>query len=518
MTRPDPALRAAVPLGPQDASGTGGWHATGPAGWVGAPGHTTTSAAPVVAVDEESWIPTRALGRAVLLTGLLLVAGVLLGRIDLVVLAVPFALGTAYALHRRPVEPPRIGLAAAEGQLVEGGPLAATVTVGNPDPVGYDLVVVRARVSPWLRIDRTGFGPVAEPEALPRTRFPDRPWGMTVPAGETRDVELFGETRRWGRHALGPAGVRAAACDGLLVSRAVLGDALATRVYPATEPFDADEAMPRAAGLVGGHRSRRPGEGGELAGVRIFGPGDRLRRIDWRVSLRSRQLHVASTLSDRDAEVVLLLDVLAEAGRSGGMGGAASVLDTCVRAAAAVGEHYLHRGDRVSMLEYGPAARRLRPATGRRQYLTLLEWLLDVKVRPSPYEPYDQVFGAHLLSSNALLVVLTPLVDPRSAAMLARLARSGRFVVAVDTLPDELAPAERNGSTVGAAVLNTVAAGRQGPWTEAAYRLWRLERENTIGQLRENGLPVVRWAGAGSLDLVLRDVARLAVAPRAVHR
>jgi uncharacterized protein (DUF58 family) len=254
--------------------------------------------------------------------------------------------------------------------------------------------------------------------------------------------------------------------------------------------------MPRAAGHVGGHRSRRPGQGGEIAGVRRFSPGDRLRRIDWRVSLRTRELHVVATLSDRDAEVVLLLDVLAEAGSSGGVGGTASVLDTTVRAAAAIAEHYLHRGDRVSMLEYGTSARRLRPATGRRQYLTVLEWLLDVQQTASTHEPYDIVVGQHLLSSNALVVVLTPLVDPRSAGMLARLARSGRFVVAVDTLPGGLAPPHR------------------GPWTETAHRIWRLERDVLIGQLREHGVPVVAWAGAGSLDLVLRDVSRLASAPR----
>ncbi|HEX6969948.1 MAG TPA: DUF58 domain-containing protein, partial [Micromonosporaceae bacterium] len=297
---------------------------------------------------------------------------------------------------------------------------------------------------------------------------------------------------------LGPAGVRAVACDGLLVSRVVLSGVLGTRVYPVTEPFRADEAMPRAAGLVGGHRSRRPGEGGELAGVRIFGPGDRLRRIDWRVSLRARQLHVAATLSDRDAEVVLLLDVLAEAGESGGVHGAASVLDTCVRAAAAIGEHYLHRGDRVSLLEYGTAGRYLRPAGGRRQYLILLEWLLDV--RPAAQAPPEQLFARQLISTNALVVVLTPLIDPRSAAMLARLARSGRFVVAVDTLSQHQA-------AVGG-----------GSWSELAHRFWRLERANTIGRLREHGVPVVPWAGAGSLDVVLRDIARLACAPRAVTR
>jgi uncharacterized protein (DUF58 family) len=270
------------------------------------------------------------------------------------------------------------------------------------------------------------------------------------------------------------------------------------RVYPVTDPFQATEAMPAAAGLVGNHRSRRPGEGGELAGVRPFAPGDRLRRIDWRVSLRTRDLHVAATLSDRDAEVLLLLDVLGEVGRSGGVTGGASVLDTTVRAAAAIAEHYLQRGDRVSLLEYGATARRLRPATGRRQYMRVLEWLLDV--RPDPVEmdedDYGNVFGVHHVSSDALVMVLTPLVDPRSADMLAQLTRSGRFVVAVDTLPSGAAPADAT------------------HWTPLATRLWRLERENVLGRLREHGVPVVPWAGSGSLDLVLRDVSRLASAPR----
>jgi uncharacterized protein (DUF58 family) len=268
------------------------------------------------------------------------------------------------------------------------------------------------------------------------------------------------------------------------------------RVYPVTEPFAAVEAMPAAAGLVGNHRSRRPGEGGELAGVRPFAPGDRLRRIDWRVSLRTRDLHVASTLSDRDAEVLLLLDVLGEVGVSGGVKGSASVLDTTVRASAAIAEHYLQRGDRVSLLEYGQSARRLRPATGRRQYLTVLEWLLDVHADSSDQTPYEHVFGAHHVSSDALVVVLTPLVDPRSADLLAQLTQSGRYTVAVDTLPAGATPPRRS------------------QWTPLATRLWSLERENVLGRLREHGVPVVEWAGAGSLDLVLRDVARMASAPR----
>ncbi|MGW4947231.1 DUF58 domain-containing protein [Actinoplanes sp. NPDC004185] len=445
-------MRAAVP--PQVPAADEGW------------------AAPV-------WVPTRALGRTVLLTGLLLVLGVALGRVDLVLLAAPFAVGAAIGLRRMPRSAPELTVDADEEHIVEGGSVGAGLTVANPDVIPYDLVVVRTRTSPWLEL-----------------RDADRPFAITVATDGWTAVELPGEATRWGRHEVGPAAARVAACGGLLACRPVVTPARRVRVYPETEPFAATEAMPAAAGLVGNHRSRRPGEGGELAGVRPFAPGDRLRRIDWRVSLRTRDLHVASTLSDRDAEVLLLLDVLGEAGASGGVKGRASVLDTTVRAAAAIAEHYLQRGDRVSLMEYGSSARRLRAATGRRQYLTVLEWLLDVRADTGDQGPHEHVFGAHHVSSDALVMVLTPLVDPRSADMLAGLSQSGRFTVAVDTLPGGVTPPNRS------------------PWTPIATKLWRMERENVLGRLREHGVPVVTWAGAGSLDLVLRDVSRLASAPR----
>ncbi|WP_425570985.1 DUF58 domain-containing protein [Rugosimonospora acidiphila] len=433
--------------------------------------------------SPRHWSPTRALGRAVLVVGVLLFVAVLLRRTDLVVLAAPFALGAALGVWRRPGSLPALRIDVTAEVLSEGRPVHAVIGVGNPDSIGYDLVVVRTAASPWLRLP-----------------YADRPYITTVGGGETADVELTGHALRWGRLALGPARAWAVAADGLLVSDAAVAGHRELKVFPLTEGFDAVEAMPRAAGLVGGHRSRRPGEGGELAGVRMFAPGDRLRRIDWRVSLRTQELHVAATLSDRDAEVVLLLDVLFEAGHSGGINGARSVLDTTVRAAAAVAEHYLHAGDRVALLEYGFRARRLRAAGGRRQYLTVLEWLLDVSARHGAYEPSPAAFGLHTVSANALVVVLTPLLDTRAAAMVARFARAGRFVIAVDTLPPDLPmPAQEAFSTL-------------------AGRLWRLDRDNTIGQLREHGVPVVAWAGAGSLDEVLRGVSRMAGGARAVPR
>jgi uncharacterized protein (DUF58 family) len=465
MTRTLPALRPAGPV-PDERPGPRR---------VRPSGSSRHSAAP--------WTLTRAFSRAVGITGLLLVLAMVLGRVDLVVLAVPFALGAALAIWRRPRRLPMVGLDSGEEALAEGQAVRLRATVGNPGDVPLDLLVFRTAVSTYVDL----------PDA-------DRPQVLAVDARSGVALEFPGRVLRWGQLPFGPAVVHAVAADGLLVSDAVVARAHWRKVYPVTEDFDAVDAMPRAAGLVGAHRSRRPGEGGELDGVRAFAPGDRLRRVDWRITLRTGQLHVAQVLSERDAEVVLLLDVLHEAGRSGGIHGRASVLDTTVRAAAGIAEHYLHRGDRVSLMEYGYRARRLRPAAGRRQYLTVLEWLLDVDATVGAYEPPPHAFGAHLISSNALVVVLSPLIDERSAQMLARLARSGRFVVAVDTLPAGVATAAD--PTFG----------------DLPGRLWRLERDNIVGLLGEHGVPVVPWAGANSLDLVLRQVARLASAPKVGRR
>ena len=334
------------------------------------------------------------MGRAVLVTAVLAVVAVLLGRYDLVVLAAPFALGAAWGLRARPTGLPDLRLTAGDDPVVEGHEVAARVTVTNHDEADYDLVVVRAAPSRWVRL-----------------RHSDRPYAGELPAGSSTAVDLAGPALRWGEHWVGPAQAFAVAGGGLLISTPTFTDVAPVKVFPSTAEFRADDAMPQAAGLVGVHRSRRPGEGGELAGIRAFAPGDRLRRIDWRTTLRAQHPYVAQTLSDRDAEVALVLDVVHEAGRSGGVHGAASALDTTVRAATAIAQHYLHRGDRVSLIEYSYEIRRLRPGSGRRHFHAVLEWVLQVRPSDGVETPPPYLFDGHHLPTRGLVVVLTPLLN-----------------------------------------------------------------------------------------------------------
>jgi uncharacterized protein (DUF58 family) len=267
--------------------------------------------------------------------------------------------------------------------------------------------------------------------------------------------------------------------------------------YPQRPQFGAADMVTLSSALTGGHRSRRPGEGGELAGVRHYAPGDRLRRIDWRTTLRTRELHVAHTLSDRDAEVMILLDVSHDAGRSGGVRGTASVVDTSVRAAAAIAEYYLRVGDRVGLIEYSGHPRHLRPASGRRHLQVISEWL--VATRATADAGGAPLFGLdpHLVAHATLVVVLSPLLATPSGEMIATMARAGRFVIVVDTL--------------GTAGTRPTANNRLAPM---AYELWRLERQSLVASLREAGVPVAPWSGAGTLDQMLRDAAQMAAAPR----
>jgi uncharacterized protein (DUF58 family) len=300
---------------------------------------------------------------------------------------------------------------------------------------------------------------------------------------------------RWGRWEVGPAVVTVSACGGLLRWGPVTLPPVRVAVSPLPARFTGATLVPRSRGAVGLHPSRRVGEGAEPVGTRPFAPGDRVRRVDWRVSLRSRELHVTTTTSERDADVVVLLDARFDAGVSGGVGGRASGVDVGVRAAGALAAFYLGLGDRVGLCVSDARVRTVPGRAGRGQLDRLLAALLDVAPpRPGLAEP-DLAVPA-TLDPRALVLLVSPLVGTRVVARAAALGRAGHTVLVVDTLPDDAGPPD------------------EGPWTAPGLRLWRLERAARVTQLAAAGIPVTPWRGPGSLDPVLRDLARAAAAPR----
>jgi uncharacterized protein (DUF58 family) len=414
------------------------------------------------------WRPTAALARAVVLGGVLLLLAVLLRRPDLVVLGAPLLLGAGIGLATRPSGKPTLTLAGPVDALLEGGRAAATATVDVP--AGVDVAAVGI-VLP------AGMQPLSGASAI----FIEG----------RREVRLTFRAVRWGRRRAGPAYLRATGGYGMLSWPVVRSGTVSVATWPLRDGFDAAETVPRAEGLVGAHRSRRAGEGGDVAGVRQFQPGDRLRRINWRVTGRTGDLHVTATYSDRDTEVLLVLDSGQDLGRP-----PETSLDIGVRAAAAVAEHYLRAGDRVGFIDLGRPQRPVPARNGRNHLVRLLDVMLDARPQGGGALP-SLAEVAYLGSTDALVVLLSPLATPEALAAVATLSRSGRSVIAVDTLPPDLRPDERS------------------PWTALAFRLWVLRRDADLSRLAELGVPRVAWRGSGSLDAVLRDAALAARAARA---
>ena len=146
----------------------------------------------------------------------------------------------------------------------------------------------------------------------------------------------------------------------------------------------------------------------------------------------------------------------------------------------------------MGLLDLGRRVRDIRPGSGRRQLRRLLDALVVAEASPNHRADLVRI---RPIEAGTMVIALTPLVGTVGRTQIVSLAQRGRTVVVVDTMPD------RTSET-------------SSPWTAMAMRVRAMERQAEIDQLNELGVPVVAWHGRGTLDQVLRDVSRIARAPR----
>ena len=426
------------------------------------------------------WRPTAALGRALVLGAVGLALALVAGDPVLVVLAAPFVVLGALALAHRPVRVPRIDPRLDHLALQEGLGTTSRLRLDDAEDVEF---VTRATGRPPYVVVRPHAGQVG---GLLRDGAPDveigvRRWGRRL-VGEEK-IALY---TRWAGFRFGP------------VPRG--GQPL--RVLPTTAPYDSRSEAPHPLGLVGAHRSRRSGSGTELADIRPFLPGDRLRRINWRVSLRTGTLHAVTTRAEEDSGVLLVVDALADYGLSEGVAGAASSLDLTVRAAAAIAEHHIRTGDRVALRVVGRGREQVGYGAGARHLRRLQDSLAGL--RPGDVGESDSGVLQLGVTGGAVVIVLSPVLAESVGTVAATLTRRGVAVLVVDTLPPDAAPAVAGGVDPRRAAL--------------AWRMRRVERSVVLDRLTALGCPVVAWRGPGTLDDVMRRLARRAQLPRVVSR
>ncbi len=430
------------------------------------------------------WQPTHAHLRVVVVAAVLLVIAVVARRPDAAVLGLPLAVLAVWGRFLRPQEQPEVQTELDADVLFEGQATTYRLRASGAVDPDIDLIVAALPRSKWFDYSPRQAA-IAEP---------------VRPSEADVSLEVGVRAKRWGLRALEKPTVVATSVLGAYRTQVKSAGASTVTTLPLREGFEAADAVPRPAGLVGLHRSRRPGEGTELAGVRPFRTGDRLRRINWSVSARTRELHVTSTWSDRDTEVVILLDTGGEIGVSEGIDGRSSSLDTGVRAAASIAEHYLRHGDRVRLVDTGNLVRGVRSGSGRGHLRRILDALVHAD-RRGRQPDQDQLAQRNRIRSDSLVLVLSPLLRQVVLGYVVTLVHSGCTVIAVDTLPPDVAS------------VMDLSEHDQRSWP-LAWRLRLLERRRELDRLGDLGVPTVPWRGSGTLDEVLRDASRLASAPR----
>ena len=125
-------------------------------------------------------------------------------------------------------------------------------------------------------------------------------------------------------------------------------DAADVFVFPMAPPQSTPIPRTELLDRLGTHLTRHIGPGVEYADVRRYVPGDQLRTVNWPVSARRGSLHVTERLTDRAADVVVLVDTYPQP-----PGPATEATDRTVRGAVQVVQSALRSGDRAGVVALG---------------------------------------------------------------------------------------------------------------------------------------------------------------------
>lgn len=419
----------------------------------GAPG--TASAGFAVSV-RPTWRAAMAAEVALGFGCVLAAAGILLSRVDLVLLALPLLLCAAIDRDASPsfTDESRLRISVTRDARPDAIDEVA-FTLGVDAPTGSELVHLR----------------------------------LTLLGGRTHHLILGPNARVTGRLLVlhsGPQRVvavdyRLVSVGGAWLSLPVQRELAEQVVPPAILPLGSLPLPHRLTGLMGTHGSARPGDGGEFRDLHAFGAGDRLRRIDWKSTARRSQgvgeLYVRRTDATSDATVVIVIDSREDVGEvvvrwsaSPSDEDGLRAMDLAREAAASLAAAAIGAGDRVGLLDLAAPLGLVRAGSGKRHLDRLLRRIAECEPAGTPFSRRR----APIVPAGAVVYLLSTFLDDEASSVAMLWRASGHRVLAVDVLPAlRLDRCEHN--------------------TRLAHRLVMAERRHRVTGMQANGVELFRW-------------------------
>jgi uncharacterized protein (DUF58 family) len=408
--------------------------------------------------------PSPKVGAYAGLAALGLLAAVALRLPELVLLAAPFAVVVTLSAFQ--VRTPRIEV---------------EVELDRERALEGELLDVSIRFAPGEAVERLDV--LLELPAGLELEDGDNPSTLRLVEGGERLLSVRLRCARWGAFRVGRVHLRAHDHFGMFRHEATIDARQPLKVYPTEEAVRTLLRPSETQVFSGNHVARQKAEGIEFADIRQFVAGDRVRHVNWRATARRGELWVNEHHAERNADVVIFLDVFAEARRGG-----RSTLDPALRAAASLAARYLRQRDRVGFVSYGGMLNWLLPATGARQLYRIVDAMLDTQIILSYAWQDLVVVPRRTLPPQALVVALTPLLDDRAATALLDLRARGFDLVVIEISPLALV------------------VRKQGEVGDIADRLWRLRRDAVRGRFERAGVPVAIWDDDSSLTVAMEEV------------
>ncbi len=427
---------------------------------------------------SEGWSRSRAAGAGAVASAVLLIAGGVFGRPDVAVLGAAPLIAAAWTVWRQPSGQLTVRVEAWSG----AEPAGAGQDGPDEEPPGSgegEAPVAGAAVRARVLLD----APAGADTALLGVRRAGRDVAeLLVRVDGRRSLPLLVRTVRTGPQEVATVEAQAIGPGAASISEPTDPVGRTAMVLPGPSALRDLPLPPRLRGLTGAHTSRRPGEGGDLRDVHQFAPGDRLRRIDWRVTARRapdlRELYVRREHALAEAVVLLVVDSRDDVGpdprtwrgAEGPRAQDATSLDLGRHAAASLAQGYLGAGDRVGLDDLGARRRPLPPGGGRRQ-LDRIRHALAV-TRPEGDPP--KRLRPPQIPSGALVVVFSTFLDDEASRVAGQWRQAGHRVIAVDVLPE-------------------LREGHLDDRERLALRLVRLAREDRLAGLADLDVEIVHW-------------------------